>query len=182
VNLPISSSTKVNLGVHIPHHRTSVHIEKHDPHKVSVSNPLALTAQEHAFIEETMAKGRETSKKQRAKAFYQNTRIQLLQRMQNLKTQKMKEQHEVAEKIRQLLSDTIEFSQKTAMAAKKALKGSSGSQDSENEGEGDLSLNEDKSSRSGNTGGKHNVIRNLVGATTPHDKKSNMSSPDHHKG
>jgi len=44
VNLPISSSTKVNLSVNIPQHRTNVHIEKHDPHKVSVSNPLALTA------------------------------------------------------------------------------------------------------------------------------------------
>ena len=41
----------------------------------------------------------------------------------------------------------------------------------------DLSLAEDKSSRSGT--GKHPVIRNLIGAT-PHDKKSNMSSPDHH--
>jgi hypothetical protein len=121
VNLPISSSTKVNLSVNIPQHRTNVHIEKHDPGKVSVANPLALTAQEHAFIEETMAKSREVAKKERADAFHHNTRVMLLKKMEDLEHEKARAQYETTEKIKKLLSDTIEFSQKTALAAKKAI-------------------------------------------------------------
>jgi hypothetical protein len=151
-----------------------VHIEKHDPFKISVSNPLALSAQEHAFIEETMAKGRDAQKRKRANSFYQSTRMMLLKKMQDIEHNKVRENFETAEKIKKLLSDTIEFSQKTALAAKKAMQGSQ-----ESEMDEDLSLNEDKSSRSGT--GKHPVIRNLVGAT-PHDKKLSLSSPDHHRG
>jgi len=84
----------------------------------------------------------------------------------------LRAQYETTEKIKKLLSDTIEFSQKTALAAKRAMQGTQDSELDEN-----LSLAEDKSSRSGT--GKHPVIRNLIGAT---DKKSSMSSPDHHKG
>ena len=68
-----------------------------------------------------MAKGRDAHKKARAKAFHTNTRIMLLKKMQELENEKMREQYETAEKIKRLLSDTIEFSQKTALAAKKAM-------------------------------------------------------------
>jgi hypothetical protein len=46
--------------------------------------------------------------------FNENTRIHLLQKMQEIEHQKEKEQEETASTIKQLLADTIEFTQKTA--------------------------------------------------------------------
>lgn len=79
----------------------------------------------------------------------------LLQKMQEIENQKEKEQEETAAKIKQLLADTIEFSQKTAMAAKRAsVEGSVGNSSPERSG----------------------VIRNLV--ATPDSKSGRFGSPN----
>jgi acylphosphatase len=72
--------------------------------------------------------------------------------MQEIEHEKEKEQEETAAKIKQLLADTIEFSQKTAMMAKRASVDGSASPE-----------------RSG-------VIRNLV--ATPDSKSAKFGSPN----
>jgi len=57
-----------------------------------------------------MAKGREVAKKERAETFHHNTRVMLLKKMQDLENEKIRAQYETTEKIKKLLSDTIEFS------------------------------------------------------------------------
>jgi len=75
--------------------------------------------------------------------------------MQEIENQKEKEQEETAAKIKQLLADTIEFSQKTAMAAKRSsVEGSMGNTSPERTG----------------------VIRNLV--ATPDSKSGKFGSPN----
>ena len=87
--------------------------------------------------------------------FHKNTRVYLLQKMQEIEHQKEKEQEETAAKIKQLLADTIEFSQKTAMMAKRAsVEGSGGNSSPE----------------------RSTVIRNLV--ATPDSKSAKFGSPN----
>ena len=96
----------MNLHVNIPHHRFNVKVEKHDPK----ANPFALSACENAYIEECEAKERDSRKKARAEDFNTNTRLALLKKIQDIEMEKERSNVETAEKIKKLLSDTIEFS------------------------------------------------------------------------
>jgi len=129
-----------------------VTIEKHS------ASPFALSACENAFIEEQHAKEREAEKRQRTEEFHNSTRIMLLAKMEEIEKEKQRSNYETAEKIKKLLADTVEFSQRTALAAKRGK-----SQESVFSEDRDEVVNERSSNR-----GSH-VIRNLIG--TPNDKK-----------
>lgn len=82
----------------------------------------------------------------------------LLSKMEEIEREKQRSHYETAEKIKKLLADTVEFSQRTALAAKRGK-----SQESVFSEDRDEAANERSSNR-----GTH-VIRNLIG--TPNDKK-----------
>ena len=117
--------------------------------------PFALSAIDNAYLEEQRAKERETQRHVEKHRFHENTRIFLLQKMQEIEHQKEKEHEETAAKIKQLLADTIEFTQKTAMATKRhSGEGSGGNSSPERSG----------------------VIRNLV--ASPESKNAKFGSPN----
>lgn len=95
-------------------------------------------------------------RKHQAAVFHHNTRLHLLSKMQDIQRDKDQANYETAEKIKKLLAETIEFSQKTAMASKRGG-----------------SITADNSPRGSSTGrGDGGVIRNLVGS--PDDKASRI--------
>ena len=88
--------------------------------------------------------------------FRHNTRLHLLSKMQDLQREKDQQNYETVEKIKKLLAETIEFSQKTAMASKRA----------------GGSIDDNASARGSSTGRGDGVIRNLIGS--PDDKDSRL--------
>ncbi len=77
--------------------------------------PWALSACDNAAIEEARAREREVAKQMEKERFAGDTRMFLLQRMQEIEAQKEREREAQADKIKKLLADTIECSQRTAM-------------------------------------------------------------------
>ena len=85
MNLPVNSSTHLNLRVNIPGHRTNVIVQKHKvPAPPSAAYPFALNGCDNAFIEEQRARDREIERKHQADVFHQNTRLHLLSKMQDI--------------------------------------------------------------------------------------------------
>jgi spore germination cell wall hydrolase CwlJ-like protein len=100
----------MNLSTNIPNHRSNVVVQKH------TSVPYALSAVENAYLEECNARERETHKEERKAEFKQSLRLSLLERLQQVEHDRERENRLMEHKIKKLLSETIEFSQKTAMA------------------------------------------------------------------
>ena len=113
------------------------------------------------------------AKKERAEEFHTNMRRSLLQRLQDIEYDKERDNRLLAHKIKKLLGETIEFSQRTALNPKRSSQMDDG----------------DKSSE-----GTPNVIRNLVGSpshtskgglrssqTPPEPKAHFMNVEEHHE-
>jgi hypothetical protein len=113
INLPITSSVHLNnREVHLNTHKMNVVVQKHlipAPGAQASILPFALSAIDNAYLEEQRAKERDAQRHVEKNRFNENTRIHLLQKMQEIEHQKEKEQEETASKIKQLLADTIEF-------------------------------------------------------------------------
>ena len=89
MNLPVNSSTHLNLRVNIPSHRTNVIVQKHKvPAPPSAAYPFSLNACDNAYIEEQRAKDREIERMHQGDVFHHNTRLHLLAKMQDIQRDK----------------------------------------------------------------------------------------------
>ncbi|CDW78193.1 UNKNOWN [Stylonychia lemnae] len=101
----------MNLFNNLPLHKVNFRLEQHQ------ANPYALSAGENAQIEESDAKDRDAKKRQKVEDFLTQTKMNVYRKEQSDKREKMEVYQETAQKIKKLLSETIEFSQKTVNIA-----------------------------------------------------------------
>eukprot|EP00347_Sterkiella_histriomuscorum_P016619 403352494 len=113
INLPISPSKNINLHVNMPLSKVNFRLEQHHPSL----NPYALSAGENAQIEESDAKVRDDKKRSKVEDFLTQTRMNVIKKREDDQRERDQTNRETAQKIKKLLHETIEFSQKTVNIA-----------------------------------------------------------------
>lgn len=104
-------------------------------------------------------------KKAIAEDFHTSTRAQLMKRLQDIDDQKEQENQDQIQKIKKLLQDTIDVSQKMALAQKRKAEAAA----------------EKMEAKEGESAEGGAIIRNLIGASSEKGGKGGHS-PDHKAG